>query len=373
MGIQANRHGTFSQADIVLKNIGFKGILSLKHLLPVFILAAGSFVVPSISLAQSCSQVNRTVRNIERNRDFRNLNRNIDMARTLSRDLNTVERAFVQAGCQRALNSGERLSRQCRTAARQITRGRRDLNTLEQRIASGNGLSQQRAQLIQQISSGNCGNQPGNFFEQLFDSLSSGTTIDNGFTPTYGNTLRSVCVRKSDGYYWPISFSTVPDYLGNDKLACQSQCPGADVDLYYYKNPGEEPKDMINLSGQAYVSLPNAFQYRNTYDISNSCKVQRETGKIEVIEVAGSSRTFLTLNEISLPLPLRDPRHVTQFEVAEVVHVPLPRRRPRPPGEDSLEVVPVLSAELRVVELNGRVVRIVGPDTPYAQPAAIGI
>ncbi len=359
----------------MLKIFGYKGIFSLKHLLPVFILAAGSFAIPTIALAQSCSQVNRTIRNIERNRDFRNLNRNIDTARTLSRDLNTVERAFVQAGCQRALNAGERLSRQCRTAARQITRGRRDLNTLEGRIASGSELSRQRAQLGQQISSGNCGNQPGNFFEQLFDSLSgtgSQATIQNDFPPFYGNTVRSVCVRKSDGYYWPISFSTVPDYLGNDKLACQTQCPGADVDLYYYKNPGQDPKDMINLSGQSYMALPTAFQYRNEYDTANSCKTQREVSKIEVVEVAGGSRTILTLNDTSLPLPLRDPRNVTEIQVAEVIHIPLPRRRPRPPGAEPLEVLPALSAELRVVEVNGRVVRIVGPDTPYAQSTAIG-
>ncbi len=352
-------------------------IFTVKRILPMLIFALVGFGMPAISYAQSCSQVTRTIRGIDRNRDFRNLNSNTQTANNLSRDLTTVERAFVRAGCQRALNAGQTLSQQCRTAARQITRGRRDLNTLQGRISSGNALTQQRAQLSQRVASGNCGTQPANFFEQLFDSLSgnntrSQATIQEEQRPVYGNTVRSVCVRKTDGYYWPVSFSTVQNFLGNDKLACQTQCPGVEVDLYYYKNPGQEPKDMINLAGEAYAALPSAFAYRNEYDTANSCQAQANLGKIELEDINGSSRAFLSIDELKIPLPIRDPRHVAEIVIAEVVHVPLPRPRPRPAGAEPLKDVPVLSAELRVVEVNGRVVRIVGPDTPYARSTAVG-
>ena len=328
--------------------------------------------------AQSCSQMNRTIRNIERNRDFRNLNSNTQTLQNISRDVNTVERAFIQAGCQRALNAGQQLSRQCRTAARQITRARRDMNTLQARIQSGQSLAAQRAQLSQRVASGNCAAQSNNFFDQLFDALSgnnggSQVVIQEEEPTRHYNTLRSVCVRKSDGYYWPVSFATVSNYLRNDAAVCASQCPGVDVDLYYYSNPGQEPKDMVNLSGQAYTALPNAFAYRNSYNVENSCKTQVDTGKIEIVENDGNSRTFLSIEDISLPLPLRDPRNITQTIVADVVHIPLPRPRPAPPGSiESATAAPSLSADLRVIEVNGRVVRIVGPNTPYARSVAIG-
>ena len=295
----------------------------------------------------------------------------------------------MQAGCQRALNNGQNLSRQCRTAARQIIRGRRDLETLEARIHAGQTAARQREQLVQQMERQNCGSnsranvqnnaRPRNFFEQLFDSLTGnnpgpGNIVGDEFDGFRNyNTVRSVCVRKNDGYYWPVSFSTVSDYLPNDAIQCQSQCPGVDVDLYYYSNPGQEPKDMVNLSGQSYSSLPNAFAYRQTFDRANSCRVQVTFGTVDIVTSEAGSRTFITIEDLSIALPLRDPRRSVEpviVAVAEVVQVALPRPRPRPAGSETLDQPAVLSAELRVVEVNGRVVRIVGPDTPYAPTVA---
>lgn len=329
------------------------------------------------AVAQSCSQMNRTIRSLDRNRDYRNLNSNTQNLQNLTRDLTTVERAFIQAGCQRALNARQSLSRQCQTAARQIIKARRDKETLENRIRSGQSVANQRAQLAQRVASGNCGNQAPNFFDDLFNALSGGNggsqaTIIEEELPNY-NTLRSVCVRKSDGYYWPVSFATISNYLPNDALICSRQCPGAEVDLYYYSNPGQEPKDMVNLAGESYSALPSAFAYRNEYNIQNSCKAQIQAGTLEIVELNGTSRTFLNVEDINIPMPIRDPRQITQTIVAEVIHVPLPRRRPAEPGTENQEITSVLSAELRVLEINGRVVRLVGPNTPYAQSMATGI
>ncbi len=47
-----------------------------------------------------------------------------------------------------------------------------------------------------------------------------------------------------------------------------------DVDLYYYRNPGQEPEQMINLYGEPYTSLPTAFAYRTAY-APPSCKTRR--------------------------------------------------------------------------------------------------
>ena len=53
-----------------------------------------------------------------------------------------------------------------------------------------------------------------------------------------GNTIRTVCVRMTDGY-WPISYATTRDYVAQDTQACQARMPrDQQVDLYFYDNPG---------------------------------------------------------------------------------------------------------------------------------------
>jgi hypothetical protein len=95
----------------------------------------------------------------------------------------------------------------------------------------------------------------------------------------------------------------------------------------------------------------------------------------------GTSRAVIEFNGVQFPLPPRDPRRqveITQaaLEVTHFVNVPLPRRRPPAPGEEP-RAVPVVatadqSSEVRVVQFGNKRVRIVGPDTPYAQAAAAG-
>ncbi len=79
-------------------------------------------------------------------------------------------------------------------------------------------------------------------------------------------------------------------------------------------------------------------------------------------------------------MPLRDPRGVSPvmavvapLQTATLIDVPLPRPRPAGPGETPV-TRPVnqsaMETELRLVQFGDKVVRVVGPDTPYGQPAA---
>ena len=122
-----------------------------------------------------------------------------------------------------------------------------------------------------QASASSAPQRRGNLFDQLFGAFEDNfnddgvSTRGDEFSGYAGyETIRTVCVRKSDGYYWPISFSTLRDYAQNDLLECQAQCPNTDVDLYYYDNPGQEPQQMVNLEGAAYTSAPTAFAYRTS-------------------------------------------------------------------------------------------------------------
>ena len=75
-------------------------------------------------------------------------------------------------------------------------------------------------------------------------------------------TVRTLCVRTCDGFYFPVSFSTTKDRFSKDAAACAALCPGAEAKLYYHSIPDEEPEQMVDLSGSSYMSSPNAFRYR---------------------------------------------------------------------------------------------------------------
>lgn len=77
-----------------------------------------------------------------------------------------------------------------------------------------------------------------------------------------GGTVRTLCVRTCDGFYFPVSFSTTKDRFSKDAAACTALCPGAESKLYYHSIPDQEPEQMVDLSGKTYMSSPNAFKYR---------------------------------------------------------------------------------------------------------------
>lgn len=87
-----------------------------------------------------------------------------------------------------------------------------------------------------------------------------------------GNTFRTMCVRTSDGFYWPISFSTTRDRFDEDQASCQSMCPGVGVELFAYRNPGQQVDAMVSTrTGQPYADQEYAFSYRTEFDPANRC------------------------------------------------------------------------------------------------------
>ena len=85
-------------------------------------------------------------------------------------------------------------------------------------------------------------------------------------------TYRTLCVRLCDGYYFPISFSTLPSRFSKDANKCQSRC-AAPAELFVYRNPGEEPEQMVSLQGTAYNGIESAWRYRKEYIKGCSCKI----------------------------------------------------------------------------------------------------
>lgn len=129
-------------------------------------------------------------------------------------------------------------------------------------------------------------------------------------TPTFSgfNTYRTLCVRQTDGYYFPISFSTVKDRFDDDQQTCQAMCPSVKVSLYHHKMPSEDSEDMVSYqTGRAYAKEPFAFAYRKSVDLDQKCRFATEN-RVQSIETAssdGSQKSEST--KIGTPVWREDP------------------------------------------------------------------
>lgn len=168
----------------------------------------------------------------------------------------------------------QQLDRDARAAARQV-----EEITLELRqFQSGSTLDRQD-EIIRALARNNCGpdyeraarqRDPLNNFWQDNDAGNRGTANVFGGLPFA--TYRTVCVRLCDGYYFPVSFSTLPTTFERDTEICQSKC-AAPTELYFHQNPGGSVDQMIShRTQQPYTSLRTAFRYRKEFVQGCSCK-----------------------------------------------------------------------------------------------------
>ncbi|MCW5721381.1 MAG: DUF2865 domain-containing protein [Devosia sp.] len=353
--------------------------------------------------AAQCRQLENALRQFDRNSDFRQMQNNSQAARDLARQVQNAESQYIRQGCNDDAKAGRTLTPQCQQVARAVLRLRDQYASVAQSVETAGAVAQQREAILQEMARFGCNVQGSSatfnqerqsVFDRIFGTTSEGD-FTNGDLVEGGdlwrsqgyNTVRTVCVRLSDGYFWPISYSTLPDYVGNDAQQCQAMCPNTPVELYYYNNPGQEPEQMRNIAGTPYTALANAFAYRNRFDTEASCRVTPQAdGTITLANGEdGSSRAMISIAGASFPLPLRDPRGVVPVSVAAVVapavstvalvDVPLPRPRPAGPGEVAMRPAAnqtPAEAELRIVHFGDKAVRVVGPDTPYAQAGRAG-
>lgn len=351
--------------------------------------------------SSQCQQLEGALRQFDRNGDFRQMQGNSGSARQLQRDVQAAESQYIREGCNDAAKAGQQLSPQCQQVARTVLRLRADFAEVSQSVDTGNAVAQQREAILQEMARFGCNagssatfnNDRQSIFDRVFGSTSEGDFTDGDMIDGgdyWGNqgysTVRTVCVRLSDGYFWPISYSTMPEFVGNDAQQCQAMCPNTPVDLYFYDNPGQEPEQMRNMAGSPYTALPTAFSYRNQFDKSASCTVApRSDGTVTVATADQGGRTMLDIAGQNFPMPMRDPRGVvpvtavaaapSPVAAVAMADVPLPRPRPAGPGEVAVRPTADQSpaeADLRIVQFGDKSVRVVGPDTPYAQAGRAG-
>jgi hypothetical protein len=159
------------------------------------------------------------------------------------------------------------------------------LGTLQQLQGNTAGREGQRRSVLVALAENDCGPQyrtaaapqQRGFFDTLFGPGTGSESIMAPVEPYQSSTFRTVCVRTCDGYFFPVSYSTSQSRFPEDEQACQRMCPAAEVQLYTYRNPGEDISQAVSLHGHPYSDLPTAFAYRKEVNKACSCKRAGQT------------------------------------------------------------------------------------------------
>lgn len=218
-----------------------------------------------------------------------------DLLPKIEADLRQAERAFrsSEAQLERSdcyeqwfLSRTLRKTRQCLDLASQADGARRRMSELDAQRQQMLGSRDRSYQddIVRELARNNCGTRyqqeaakRSSPFSSLWQDEDTGPARGNEFGALPFATYRTICVRLCDGYYFPVSFSTLENHFARDIDVCQSKC-AAPAELFYYQNPGEAVEQARSVKNkQPYTSLKTAFLYRNKYVQGCSCKVSEYT------------------------------------------------------------------------------------------------
>ena len=136
-------------------------------------------------------------------------------------------------------------------------------------------------------------------------------------------TYRTLCVRTCDGYYFPISFSTVAGQVRRGRADLPADVPGRGGGPLHPPQSRRGREAMVSLAGEPYSALPTAFRYRQEYDKACTCR----SATASVAPGFTEFPTIGSLDAVSSALDRIDPA------LAAATQTPMPRLRPAA-GED---------------------------------------
>jgi Protein of unknown function (DUF2865) len=265
---------------------------------------------------------------------------------------------------------------QCDRLNNQIQNMRANLDRiqvgLQQLQGSRTGSDAQRRQILGQLAQNNCGPQyrtaaapppaSGGLFDSLFGNNSPPAAPD-ATTPQSG-TFRTVCVRTCDGFYFPVSYATVPSKFSEDERVCQRMCPGSEVALYSYRNPGEDMAHAVSTNGRRYSELPTAFKYRQEFNAACTCRgngqnwsdALKQDDTIQRGDVVVNEENARALSQPKQEPPAKNAKQNTRAGKGE------PKAPPKPAETAAPAPEPAPPATQTEAPPNGkRTVRTVGP------------
>lgn len=136
------------------------------------------------------------------------------------------------------------------------------------------------------------------------DILAAMTSNGCSLQPTF----RTLCVRPSDGYFYPLAYEATEDDFEVHQLVCSVQCSGAI--LFTHRSQNETIDDAVDLSGTRYVELTNAFAFREEFDPANRCEPMPtyiDVLQQALIEGFDAETVVVAERQTSIPLPLPRP------------------------------------------------------------------
>jgi hypothetical protein len=118
---------------------------------------------------------------------------------------------------------------------------------------------------------------------------------------------RTLCVRLCDGFYFPISDGVRRERLYDDAHQCAQRCDG-EARLFYYPTAGGSVETMVDLRGNRYAGMPNAFRYRKALVNGCTCKPAPWSPQ----EAARHQGYAAQSAQAGAQTPIEDPRRVAQ-------------------------------------------------------------
>jgi uncharacterized protein DUF2865 len=270
----------------------------------VFLLIVTAVVaLPDESLAQvseQCEALERELANYlaSRSGNSRSVARIDDAIARQQEALNTTQRQAQDLGCERRgfLIFQPRRPPQCRLVESEMRKMEDNLSSLSRQRDTMMGRGRPDAvqtRLQQSLAQNQCGPQyrrfasrPGSRARIFGDP--SGFVPGRPLNPLEGRRLlgditsyRTLCVRTCDGFYFPISFSTLPSRFEEDAATCQSMSPISESELYVYPNPGGAVEEMTTTEGVPYGLLQNAWRFRR--EVVQGCSNNSTTIQLEAL------------------------------------------------------------------------------------------
>ncbi|MGD9784972.1 MAG: DUF2865 domain-containing protein [Hyphomicrobiaceae bacterium] len=204
--------------------------------------------------------------------------------RQLDREVRKMEAKLERADCYEWFIFTKQLrnTRACQGLAKDLDEAKRRLSSLQserQQLQASSGQSYQD-DIIRELARNGCGSsyqqearrRDSSPFSSLWQDEDGGGGYGARYNALPFATYRTLCVRLCDGYYFPVSFSTLPNHFQRDADVCQSKC-AAPAQLYYYQNPGGAVDQMVAAdTNERYTKLKTAFLYRKEYVQGCSCK-----------------------------------------------------------------------------------------------------
>ncbi len=314
--------------------------MRLKSILAAAMFAAtvAGGAADALAQAASCTRLEAQLATIQRSSGGEQQFRQADAAvRQAQAEYNQTMQSARQMGC---LGGGFLFFRpapaaQCGALTANLERQRVNVGRLEAQRSQFNpgAVRAERNQVLQALALNNCGpqyaqfaraapqqQQQGGFFGLFAPQQPDWRDQDLFFDIPTVSTYRTLCVRTCDGYYFPISFSTVQGQFVRDEEICRARCPGADVALYAHRNPGQNAEQAVTAAGDRYADLPTAFAFRQAFNPSCACGAARgitadDDGNFTPVtrdEVAERLATLRSVVPIPMPRPSRtdDPETV---------------------------------------------------------------